>query len=498
MFNVLLVDDEASVLDALLNSIAWQQFGVDQLLTASDGQSALAILAKQKVDLLITDIRMPRMDGIELIREIRQNNPSLHCILLTAYSEFSYAKAALQLGVENYLLKPFHKEELEETIERALENIYANLHSTDTLFRDNILLRWLTGSISPDELCERSSLLNINVYLPYYCVISMRKSRKDITLASYRADCARVLADKYELYRVHDLHDRHYFILGGSSIVSDALLDFFRQKAQEHHLQDFFLSIGPVVTGSDQLSYSYHASVHWLETPEQSIFPPYFHVSDETSSAGSDLFLSSLLSAFQLEVSPLRQEQFTQLIASLSMMPQNNPLTRLKTVLIQFFSQEFPNHPELLRELNTQILTLYDTLYPSSPTETLQLILEKSYLLYQYSLNHLNPIVRLALEYIHHNYAAGLSIRDFCAANKISANYLGFLFKQETGVFFNNYLLQYRLCKSLGLLQNSSLKIGEIAEQTGFSTASYFIASFRKQMGMSPIQYRRLIHLEDD
>ena len=124
MYTVLLADDEPTILEFLSSSINWKQFGVDTILTAADGYQALQIRQNTNVDLLITDIKMPNMDGLTLLKEVRLSYPDTHCILLTAYGEFEYARTAIQLGVENYLLKPLKKEELEATIEKALDHIY--------------------------------------------------------------------------------------------------------------------------------------------------------------------------------------------------------------------------------------------------------------------------------------------------------------------------------------------------------------------------------------
>ena len=116
MYTVLLVDDEEKILEVMKVRIGWQELGVDKLLTASDGQAALEDFEQQRIDLLVTDIRMPRMDGLELIEKVRSLYPDTHCILLTAYGEFEYARRAIQLGVENYLLKPVADVEMEQTI----------------------------------------------------------------------------------------------------------------------------------------------------------------------------------------------------------------------------------------------------------------------------------------------------------------------------------------------------------------------------------------------
>ena len=157
MYTVLLVDDETSMLETLVQSIHWQQYGVDTVLTAADGMQALEVLSEHAVDLLITDIKMPHMDGLSLLREVRSIYPNTHCIILSAYEEFEYAKQAMQLGVENYLLKPLETEEMEESIERALDNIYSSRKISDRLFRDNVFTRWVSRCLPFPAMLPSSS-----------------------------------------------------------------------------------------------------------------------------------------------------------------------------------------------------------------------------------------------------------------------------------------------------------------------------------------------------
>jgi len=161
MFQVLLCDDELSVTNFLKTSIPWESLGIQNIFTASDGKEALALFDKNRIDLLITDIRMPRMDGLKLLEAVRQKSPDTHCILLTAYGEFEYARAAFRLGVDNYLLKPIQLGELTDTIENTVENMYLHRRNKEALFRENILRRWLGGNIGEDELGERSNLLPV-------------------------------------------------------------------------------------------------------------------------------------------------------------------------------------------------------------------------------------------------------------------------------------------------------------------------------------------------
>lgn len=158
MFKVVVVDDEPMMIHGLCRQIDWESFCIELAGTATNGQDALAIINQKQAQLLITDVCMPHMDGLALITKAKCMNPSLRCIIISAYNEFEYAKKALQLGVENYLLKPINQRELNDTLLKTLESltrdqIAASSDSNDvSAFRSNILNRWVSGSIQDYEL----------------------------------------------------------------------------------------------------------------------------------------------------------------------------------------------------------------------------------------------------------------------------------------------------------------------------------------------------------
>ena len=176
MYNALIVDDEKSILENIQKAIPWEELGIETVFTAQNGSDALSLLEAYHIDLLISDIRMPGMDGLTLLKHVRAVYPNIRCILLSAYGEFEYARTALTLGIENYLLKPLSVEELIASIQKSLDNLAQSKHIDQNLFHDNILLRWITGTISEDELVERTPVLNINLYSRNYSVILLHLS----------------------------------------------------------------------------------------------------------------------------------------------------------------------------------------------------------------------------------------------------------------------------------------------------------------------------------
>ena len=164
---------------------------------------------------------------------------------------------------------------------------------------------------------------------------------------------------------------------------------------------------------------------------------------------------------------------------------------RLSHSLLQFMMQELPEQSGIKEQLS-DFIRLHSSCGSSASEflEACEELLEYGYILYGHYFRQLSPVVQRVITYIHQHYAEGLSIKEFCARNNLNAAYIGNLFKKETGMFFNNYLMQYRICRSISLLCDTEQKISEIAENIGFSSVNYFISSFKKQLGISPNQYR--------
>lgn len=399
MFNVLLCDDEPAVTNFLKKNIPWESMGIDSIYTACDGMEALALFESHSIHLLITDIRMPKMDGLSLLEKVREKYTDTHCILLTAYGEFEYAKAAFRLGVDNYLMKPIQLEELMGTIENAIENMYLSRQNKEDLFRENILRRWLAGTISEDELGERSNLLeDINIFQSSYLAICTKKLEPHISLSSFTQLCIENFSCTLDFLHVWDNQGYCVFIISGKDINREYLSDILSQTAASMHIENSIrISIGYTVHKSLELAQSYQNA-------------------------------TSLLDHCALTSKPLIQMASSTMIAT---------------------------EPESA-----------------------------------FSYDELSPIVQKAVDYIHERYAQGVSIREFCTKYTITPAYLGYLFKNETHTFFNNYLNQYRLNRAALLLSQTQERVNVIAEKTGFSNTSYFISSFKKYTGMSPQKYR--------
>jgi len=219
MYKVILVDDEPAILNSLRSVIPWEEYGFDTIKCVSNAEEALYYLQCHPVDLLITDIKMPQMNGIILMHRVSKRYKNIGYIVLTAYDEFEYAREALQLGAENYLLKPINVKELEFSVRKALDNLNSRriaeqtLNSNYCVFKDNLLSRWLDGSIEESELRERAGIMSINIFCRNYCVVLLKLLEQSLKINTFLDNIKHYLCSEYNCYYLIESHGAHAFII---------------------------------------------------------------------------------------------------------------------------------------------------------------------------------------------------------------------------------------------------------------------------------------------
>ena len=167
MLKVLLVDDEPFIREGIKKLISWDELGLEIIGCAADGAKALEMLDRESADICITDIRMPHMDGLELMQRCKDTGKNMKYIVLSGYTDFELVKRAAQIGIENYIVKPVDRMELSQTLVSVVDKLnseqtqQAVLQEGIDILRENLLYRWITGEITPEELAERKE---------YFCV----------------------------------------------------------------------------------------------------------------------------------------------------------------------------------------------------------------------------------------------------------------------------------------------------------------------------------------
>lgn len=182
MYRVIIVDDEPVIRRGLRETIEWDALGLEVAGEAADGIEALKLIRETRPEILITDIRMPEMDGIELIREVKKLDLNIKITILSGYSDYDYLKAAIRLGVDNYLLKPIDNDELISNLRNAVDEIEKEaavslqIRQGTVLLRSNTLRRLVIGNINDEELREKAEFLRIPLeedrYVCAVCTVS--------------------------------------------------------------------------------------------------------------------------------------------------------------------------------------------------------------------------------------------------------------------------------------------------------------------------------------
>ena len=500
MYTVLLVDDEPDILQSLYNLIDWPVYGIEKVLTACDGIDAMQKLTEHPVNLLITDISMPNMDGITLFKEVRTKYPDIRCIFLSSYSDFTYAREAIALGVENYLLKPIKSEELDNSIRKCLENLSMHKHIMRTLFLDNVLYRWITNDISNEELTERSRHIHVNIYFRNYCVVLIKPSHQssiDQLLSAFLLQ----LKISYDAYHFVDYNGHHVIILGGHTVLQEDVQDKLRTALEETlYKYDFTASIGTVAIGSEQVPLSYQSAMDTLllcnTLTDQQIAlaenPAVLDISDFQLNQIVDF----LKNALDLDEEFSAEQLFGELFDHLNDFTLQEINTFINMLSIRLFRLLITlGLIDANAEENIIINSYHFEDYPTKEAlyNCFCDLLSMNLILIKKNMHRLSPICLLAMQYVAENFKEHVSIKEFCNRHNANASYFGFLFKKETGIYFNDYISQIRINHAMMLLKNTNHKISQISQMSGFGNTSYFILCFKKRTGLSPANFKQMM-----
>jgi two-component system response regulator YesN len=506
MFRVFLVDDEPFIIEGLYDIIDWAEAGLEIVGHASNGQKALDALQETSVDILLTDISMPVMTGLDLIRHARTVHPDLKVIVLSGFDEFTYLKEGMQLGIENYLLKPINIQELKATLHNTVEKLntfeetrQVQAYSKQVL-KDNTLHRWLTHQIAPLEFDERADLLGMNLDRAYMIATVLRAT-------SDAAEVFEVISDRVQSYD----WITSFFDMDGDIVLLAAIDDVDRGRtdltALLQQLQADFqdralrISIGSVELLPEQAGQSYAAA---KKAQEYFWVYPELNMIDYTELAMNQdnrkvdfsiidwpVYAKLIIAKDQENLREQIQNDFKRIRTLPGITPHD--FQNIAFEMIIHFKLEIKaiRHTEELDAYNHA----FHQIRSAVTLEELETaILEIAHRTIGFLISDVrSPIVQQVLKYIHQSYAEELSLKMLGAHYHIHPVYLGQLFHKEINETFTEYINRYRIEKAKELLKTSNLKVHVIANEVGYSELGYFYKQFKKYVGISPTDYRGLL-----
>ena len=520
MYKVLLADDESLDLAGLRCLIDWEQLHMEVVAAVNSGFMALEVLRKEHIDLLVTDIKMPIMSGLELAEKALEILPNIKVIFVSGYQDFNYARQAIRMSAHGYVLKPVDDNEMLHVLSKALEEIQSNrsrqqveltLENSIPYVRNEILSRLIESQGTEEvksELMERAGL-DWSGKLLYVSVLEI----DDISwkLNHYEATERSELIKRLHEYIQNWCDDRKITFCKSES---HRIVLFMEEESRSSDMEQLIdevkgnfplsitIGIGQVVrVGTEDLHSSY---LHAKEALELKMFfgksriihcalskLPFEQNAKHIDEILNELFVS--LSVYDLvRTDDYLHELFQQARRLDSRISVYNFSLHIITKLEHYLGMLNENLYSLLglETKNLDILYHFETLGDIQSWLRRRLF-EISELLHIKKQKKNNKLVLEIISYIQNNLHNNITLRDAANYFSFSPNYMGHLFKEEMGKNFSDYVIQARLERARQLLKDPKLKIYEVADQVGYKNLTYFSKQFRETFGMTPGDYRK-------
>ncbi|MGB4661009.1 MAG: response regulator [Mobilitalea sp.] len=512
MYKILIVDDEPMVIHGLCRQIDWEAYSLELAGTAETGENALVLLKQGNVDILFADICMKKMDGLTLIALAKEHNPLLRSVVISSHNEFEYVKKALQLGVENYLLKPIDQNELQKTLEKTIDNLNRDRISTisdeltQSTFRSNILDRWVNAEIQDYEFYERAELLKINISAGQYqvCVIDTidvaSEKQKMLYAKTLLEKCRNSFSEEFIVECFIDRLSRIVIVLCGGELDRkqeelELILGNIITNAKESGIETF-TAVGPVSEGILKVAHDYSDAVEYmnyrfLDSSVGIVF--YEGFIQAYLSVGCEPALIQLTNAFT-EGDAIKAKSIAkklmEICSQTSMETAKKCMVSILIMIVKQMNESGYKSETLSNTATTGFMTLNSLNSIEDLNKWVLEIIEEFFELMRKSKNSLHLLVQRTQSVVKKNYNMDLSLKTIALDFKVSPAYLGQLFKEETGKYFNDYLTDTRLQASRILLLETDLKIREIICRIGISNQSYYNRIFKKAYGISPLDFK--------
>lgn len=500
IFHLLIVDDEAPIRKGISRFINWDAIDCKIEDTASDGREAMEKLGRLPIDIVITDIRMPEADGLELARHISEHYPDIKVIILTGYADFTYAQTAIQYNVSDFLLKPISKEQVITAVQNAQKKIMAAKQSSqaghaDLSFLKDQLLQELTDRPKDAALLTRAEEYHID--LSHFCLAAFQmlppagdtSALKDLIAGQMQAGCC---------YRYNNLILAIFSARDQTGKVPPYVLSCCQELVQiARSMIGIELSVGisSVHHGGGSYGSAVSESIHALT---QNFYSPSgVACYDDSPPVQSSYSLTAqeALALNELETAILSRD-FPAAMAVI-----NSVFIRMKSGFAK--SADAKNMCVMIYYTGLQALakrgktppedSIPDRISHSTDIFGLESIVREFLSVLEKELDEdglLSKIVRQAISYIDSHLSETLSLEVIAGAIPANPSYLSRTFKKETGQALTEYINLARVKKAKELLAAGDLLTYEVAERVGFHDPAYFSAIFKKYTGISPKEYR--------
>jgi two-component system response regulator YesN len=520
MLKVLLVDDEIEILNGMRYIIDWEEKGFEIAALCTNGIEAISVAKREKPHLIITDIRMPEVSGLGLIKELKEVLPETKFVVLSGYDEFEYAKEAISYGVSGYLLKPVDEDELENTLIKI-----KTLIEKEKL--DNFVMKRLKERVRGAEQSVYLSLLNklINSKSPY-----LETEEKEIFKEHFEGvnySLVVIKATKGETPKMHQilpvslLKNNNVYELNVGRWVVLVIIDSLSNKDLINQLKNRIIEkdrnllcgISPESCNLLEIHVIYSELVHAVE--EEMFFSgsnllELHNRAPITPDLGDRNNLESMLvrtkSLLKEHLFSIDKNKVNSILLEFSGYISNNrrkidiPVIRasyisLLSFITNLFADNFDVPLEQLNELSRLIISMNDIksmneLLLRSKKGVLDVL---NYIINQKTENT-DELIKYVKCYIQLNYdKKNITLKNLADMYHINPSYLSYLFSKKAGIPFWSYVTNVRIERAKRLLEETNLNIEDVSNRVGFNNEKSFYAVFKKVTGKSPGEFRKAL-----
>ncbi|MFD0959859.1 response regulator [Paenibacillus chungangensis] len=514
---VIIVDDEPMTRNGLRRFIKWDELGIEVAGEAEDGIAAYELYLEKRPDIVLCDVRMPRMDGIAFAGRIRQIDPDCRIIFLSGYNDVDYLKSAIKLQAVDYMLKPIQMAELTELLRQTIETVLSmrkeqwELQAMRSQFdrskselTEHLLKALVADDSGSSERAreKQSDIARLHPSFPltgYYLGISFRF--RDEADKQVWQDAAIAEAEKADLPVLASLIDGMGFALaaihGPKGDERIALwVDRLIRRRERGEPVGITAGIGEPCHSLNGCSSTYRQSlialsyqfyrgwgtvIAYTSLPQEQREP---RLLDKQAI----IKFEELLQNKQLQAA----EQWLDTIINELLLHTPADIEGIRKKLFRWYASMTRIYPEAMWEFEHD--RTWAAMFVSGELYTIRKFLVQRLSGIGEALDQMNmgdkAVIRDILSFIQDNYDKDVSVNTIAGHVHLAPTYMCMLFKKEKGLSIHDYITQYRIKQAKRLLEDRKLKLYEVAARVGYQDANYFAKVFRKVTGVVPSQYR--------
>lgn len=500
MYKILIVDDEKierNGIKLLLKQLD-HEFDVSE---AGNGMIALDMLKENEYDILLTDIKMPFMDGMELIEKVHGMKQNLKYIIFSGCSDFSYAKQAVKLGVADYILKPVDINEFKATINKVVAELdemklEENLKSKSMEFFSEHLLFMAVNGAPVEKVQEyNGDLLSLD-FLNGFSRLMLIDFNSDFFGGKGAEFRDYLLKKETRISQYLNLSPTQSILFfSGKDLPYEHIARLISDMVMEKYNEKCYIAISGEVDGYEGISKAVEEMDNLMDNKfyhhTRNIFSGDMgNEETEVVQIDDDTILKQMKQDIKMKDVVTLREHFERFCAKYSNKRDFSQvyIKFLFSNLLKEFYENIPNTDE--KELNEEIETLYMSSDFNAVIDIVNRNIDRLEAAFDQNPSMVHKEIEVVKKYIFEHYSEELSVESLGKMVYMAPSYLSSVFKKETGQNLNRFIKAYRMERAKDMLENTMAKIVDISISCGYANVSYFCSSFREYFGISPQKYR--------